>query len=113
MAMYRIPQNVSSELKINKALYLTDLGLLMGLLLFTFVMSNVVHSSLLLMFYVFMAIVAGLIIIRPATNPKKRIYEAIYFAIRRRKDTYTAIDYVVYEEEESEDDQEEANDDIR
>lgn len=112
MAMYRIPQNVSSELKINKALYLTDLFLLMGLLLFTFVMSNVVHSSLILFFYGFMAIVAGLTIIRPATNPKKRIFEAIYFAIRRRKDTYTAIDYVVDEEEEAEE-QEETHGNLR
>lgn len=112
MAMYRIPQNVSSELKINKALYLTDLFLLMGLLLFTFVMSNIVHSSLILFFYVFMAMVAGLIIIRPATNPKKRIYEAIYFAIRRRKDTYTAIDYVIDEEEETEE-QEDSHGNLR
>lgn len=58
-----------------------------------------------------MAILAGLLIIRPATNPKKRIYEAIFFAIRRRKDTYTAIDYVV--DDEAEEEQEEHDGYIR
>lgn len=101
MANYRIPKNVTSELKINKALYLTDLGILVGLLLFTFVLSNVVHSSFTWLFYGFMIIVAGLMIVRPATNPKKRMYEAIYLSLRRRKDTYTAIDYVVDESDEN------------
>ncbi len=47
-----------------------------------------------------MLLVAGLVIIRPVTNPKKRIYEALYLAVRRRKDTYLAIDYVVEEVDE-------------
>jgi ABC-type iron transport system FetAB permease component len=113
MAHYRIPKHISSELKINKALYLTDLGLLVGLLLFTFVMSNIVHSSLTFLFYGFMAVVAGLMIIRPATNPKKRIYEAIYYAIRRRKDTYTAIDYIVDDTDEYPEDGEKNNGDLQ
>ncbi len=66
------------------------------------VMSNIVHDSLLWYFYLFMVIVAGLLIIRPATNPKKRIYEAVYYAICRRKDTYTAIDYVIDDDEDTE-----------
>lgn len=101
MANYRIPKNVTSELKINKALYLTDLGILVALLLFTFVLSNVVHSSFTWMFYGFMVLVAGLTIVRPVTNPKKRMYQAIYFALRRRKDTYVAIDYQVDESDEN------------
>ncbi|MYL22016.1 hypothetical protein GLW04_19260 [Halobacillus litoralis] len=101
MANYRIPKNVTSELKINKALYLTDLAILVGLLLLTFVLSNVVHSSFTWLFYGFMIIVAGLMIVRPATNPKKRMYEAIYLSLRRRKDTYVAIDYEVDETDEN------------
>lgn len=102
MANYRIPKDVTSELKINKALYLTDLGILMGLLVLSMIFTNIVHSSLQIPFYIFMIIVAGLLIIRPATNPKKRMYEAIFYAIRRRKDTYTAIDNVVEEEQNEE-----------
>ncbi len=32
-------------------------------------------------------------IVRPSTNPKKRMYHAILFAILRKKDTYSSIDY--------------------
>ncbi|MYL43967.1 DUF5592 family protein [Virgibacillus salexigens] len=105
MANYRIPKNVTTELKINKALYLTDLILLIGLLLMAFVLGNVVHSSFTWLFYGFMAVVAGLLIIRPATNPKKRMYEAIYLSIRRRKDTYIPVDYETEEIQENEGDQ--------
>lgn len=97
MGNYRIPKNVTSELKINKALYLKDLMLLIGVLITTMMFQNIVHSSFRIAFYVFMIIVAGLLIIRPATNPKKRMYEAIFLALRRRKETYTAIDYEINE----------------
>lgn len=104
MANYRIPKSIATELKINKALFLTDLLILVGLLLFTFVsiQSSLIHSSLTWVFGGFMVIVAGLMIIRPATNPKKRMYEAIYLSIRKRKDTYVPIDYDVDEDDDLE-----------
>lgn len=100
MANYRIPKSVSSELKLNKALYLTDLGVLITMLVLTIILNNVVHTSLTWFFYAFMALVAGILIIRPASNPKKRMYVAIYLSLRKRKETYCAIDYEVDESEE-------------
>jgi hypothetical protein len=32
-------------------------------------------------------------IIRPSTNPQKRMYHAIVYAVLRKKDSYCAIDY--------------------
>lgn len=93
MASYRIPKDMSTELKINKWMYLTDFLLLIGLIPFTMVMSNLVHGNLIWGFYAFMLLLALLLIIRPTSNPKRRIYQAVYYAIMRRKDTYTAIDY--------------------
>jgi len=98
MANYRIPKEVTVELKINKALYLTDLILLIGLLVLTMVLKSFIYTSLLIPFYIFMIILAFLCIIRPASNPKKRIYQAIYFAVVRRKDTYSPIDYSIAKE---------------
>ncbi|MEK4306887.1 MULTISPECIES: DUF5592 family protein [Oceanobacillus] len=100
MANYRIPKNVSSELKLNKALYLTDLGVLITVLVLTIILNNVVHESYTWFFYGFMVCVAGALIIRPASNPKKRMYVAIYLSLRKRKDTYCAIDYEIDESEE-------------
>lgn len=103
MANYRIPREISSELKINKALYLTDLALLIVMLLITFMLSKIIYPPFTWFFYLFMAVVAGLLIIRPASNPKKRMYEAVYLSIIRRKDVYGSIDYENHSEGDGED----------
>lgn len=100
MANYRIPKEISSELKINKALYLTDLFILLGTLLITYVMARIVYPPFQWFFYAFMGIVAVLMIIRPASNPKKRMYQAIYLAVLKKNDTYSPIDYIQDEESE-------------
>lgn len=92
MANYRIPKEITTELKINKALYLFDLLFMVALLVLAMVLGNVVHSSLKIPFYVFMGFIGIVLIIRPYTNPKKRMYQAIVIAFSRRKDTYCAID---------------------
>ncbi|WHY71269.1 DUF5592 family protein [Fictibacillus enclensis] len=92
MANYRIPKEITTELKINKALYLFDLLFMVALLVLAMVLGNVVHSSLKIPFYLFMGFIGIVLIIRPYTNPKKRMYQAIVIAFSRRKDTYCAID---------------------
>jgi hypothetical protein len=92
MANYRIPKEISTELKINKALYLFDLLFMVALLVLAMVLGNVVHDSLRIPFYIFMGIIGIVSIIRPFTNPKKRMYQAIFIAFSRKKDTYCAID---------------------
>ena len=92
MANYRIPKEITTELKINKALYLFDLLFLVVLLVLAMVLGNVVYASLRIPFYIFMGIIGIASIIRPYTNPKKRMYQAIHIAFARRKDTYCAID---------------------
>lgn len=98
MAQYRIPKNITTEMRLYKWLYLTDLFVWIGLILFGWVMNAFVHESRTWLFYGFLVVVGGVIVIRPHTNPKKRMYEAVLMAVKRRKDTYTAIDYVVEEE---------------
>lgn len=92
MANYRIPKEITTELKINKALYLFDLLFMVALLVLAMTLGNVVHSSLRIPFYIFMGIIGVILIIRPYTNPQKRMYQAIFIAFSRRKDTYCSID---------------------
>ncbi|MEH7609536.1 DUF5592 family protein, partial [Priestia megaterium] len=40
----------------------------------------------------FMGIFGLLMIVRPSTNPKKRMYEALLLTLVRKKSTYCAID---------------------
>lgn len=93
MRRYKIPGEVSTELKINKWLYLTDLIIIVGLITLRTVTIDFVHSSLHWLFTTFLVIVGIIVIIRPQSNPQKRLYEALIYTIVRRKDTYTAINY--------------------
>ncbi|MFS0788844.1 DUF5592 family protein [Shouchella sp. 1P09AA] len=100
MAQYRIPKSITTEMRMYKHVYLTDLVFLIGLILFGWLMNSFVHDSRMWLFYGFLLFIGGVFLIRPNTNPKKRVYEALLIAIKRKKDTYVAIDYVVDDDEE-------------
>lgn len=93
MRTYRIPKEISTELKINKALYLFDLMLLLSLLVFRMALSSIIHPSLSWWFTVFVIVLGIFLVVRPSSNPHKRMYQAIYLSIIRRKDTYKSIDF--------------------
>lgn len=93
MSHYRIPREISSELKITKGIFLYDLLLIVSLILFRFVTLGLVHNKF-QGFYTLLLIAFGIfLVIRPKSNPQKRMYQAIYLAFIRKKDTYCAIDY--------------------
>ena len=93
MRIYQIPNEITTELKINKALYLFDLFLIIGLILLRMIVLPFVHSSLVWPFTGFIVLFGLFLIIRPATNPQKRMNQAILYAMVRKNDTYSAIDY--------------------
>lgn len=93
MRMYRIPNEISTELKINKMLYLFDLLLIIGLIVFRMIALPFVHASLEWWFTGFIVLFGLFMIIRPTTNPKKRMFQAIYYAFVKKKDTYCSIDF--------------------
>lgn len=90
---YKIPTEVSAELRLNKFLYLTDLLILFGLFTLRMITINYIHSKLQLPFTFFLVIVGVILIIRPISNPKKRMFEAVLYALVRKRDTFTAVDY--------------------
>lgn len=93
MANYRIPKDISAELKINKALYLFDLLFIIGMIVVTMIFNVFVHESLKIPFYIFMGIVSLIMLWRPSTNPKKRMYEVLLITMMRKQSTYCAIDH--------------------
>ncbi|PEZ02517.1 hypothetical protein CN326_20070 [Bacillus sp. AFS018417] len=92
MRSYRIPKEISTELRINKVLYLLDFSLIIAVLVVTMILRNFVHDSLQIPFCIFMGSVAIIMIWRPSTNPQKRMYEVLIITIMRRKGAYCAID---------------------
>ncbi len=93
MRTYRIPSEISTELKINKMLYLFDLFLIIGVIVFRMIALPLIHSSLHWYFTFFLMAFGLFMVIRPNTNPQKRMFHAIYYAFIKRKDTYCSIDF--------------------
>ena len=93
MRSYRIPSEISTELKINKMLYLFDLIFIIGLIVFRMIALPFVHQSLTIPFTIFLIVFGLFMIIRPTTNPQKRMFHAILYSVVRKKDSYSAIDY--------------------
>lgn len=100
MTRYRIPNEISTELKINKMLYLFDLLFIISLIVFRQIVIPFVHSSLTWYFTIFLILFGLFMIIRPSTNPQKRMYQAVVFALVRKKDSYSSIDYSLSEGDE-------------
>lgn len=97
---YRIPNEISTELKINKMLYLFDLIFIIGLIIFRQIIIPFVHSSLIWYFTIFLIIFGFFMIVRPSTNPQTRMYQAVLYALVRKKDSYSSIDYSISEVDE-------------
>ncbi|KAF2427335.1 DUF5592 family protein [Bacillus subtilis] len=92
MRNYRIPKEISSELKLSKNLYLFDLLFLISLALISMMLRVFIHPSLIILYYIFFGIIGVVSIIRPATNPEKRMYQVIIIALVRNRSSYCAID---------------------
>lgn len=92
MKNYHIPRSISTELKISKWLYLTDLFILLGFLLFRQLTVHFVSNSLVFLYTLFLIVLAIFLITRPSGNNGKRMYQAIFFSVMRKKDTYVAIE---------------------
>lgn len=93
MRTYRIPSEITTELRINKMLYLFDLLFIIGLIVFRMIALPFIHSSLEWYFTIFLAIFGLFMIIRPSTNPQRRMFHAILYALFRKKDSYCSIDH--------------------
>lgn len=88
---YRIPNEVTTELKINKMLYLYDLLFLVALIIVRLIALPFIPDALHLPFTFFLVAFGLFLVIRPTTNPEKRMVHVLYYALVKKKDTYIAL----------------------
>ena len=88
---YRIPNEVTTELKINKMLYLYDLLFLVALIIVRLIALPFIPDVLHLPFTCFLVGFGLFLVIRPTTNPEKRMVHVLYYALIKKKDTYMAL----------------------
>src|SRR5699024_11659043 len=91
----KIPNEVTTELKINKVLYLFDLLFLISIIVFRQITLPFIHSRFSIYYTIFLALFAVFMLIIHASNPKKRMYQTLIYIIVRKKNDYSAIDYSI------------------
>ena len=87
-----IPREFSTEISINRKLFVLDFIILLIAGLITFSLDFLVVPVLQPFYYGFSAIVWLFLVLKSSTNKGKRNYEAVYLAIMRNPCTYHIID---------------------
>ncbi|HBH4034415.1 TPA: hypothetical protein KSL09_003240 [Clostridioides difficile] len=91
--MYNIPNEISSETKIFKSIYVTDLLIIMLALFFAWLTSSIVYPTLILAYYIYTLVVAIFLVAKSPINPGMRNFMSIYLLITRDRKTYHSIDW--------------------
>src|SRR5699024_11566377 len=68
---------------------------LISIIVFRQITLPFIHSRFSIYYTIFLALFAVFMLIRPASNPKKRMYQTLIYIIVRKKDDYSAIDYSI------------------
>ncbi|HBH3700959.1 TPA: hypothetical protein KSK42_003200 [Clostridioides difficile] len=103
--MYYIPEEIRSETKIFKSLYLSDLAFLAATLLLARILSSIVYSPLVIPYYIFTTVSTLFLLAKSSDNPGSRNYKTIYFLLTKSRHVYhiennaeTKIQLINYEE---------------
>ncbi|EGT3815279.1 TPA: DUF5592 family protein [Clostridioides difficile] len=91
--MYNIPNEISSETKIFKSIYVTDLLIILLALFFAWITSSIVYPTLILAYYIYTLVVAIFLVAKSPINPGMRNFMSIYLLITRDRKTYHSIDW--------------------
>ncbi|HBF5866244.1 hypothetical protein KGF43_15555 [Clostridioides sp. ZZV14-6044] len=91
--MYNIPNEISSETKIFKSIYVIDLSIILLAMFFAWLTSSIVYPTLILAYYIYTLVVAIFLVARSPINPGMRNFMSIYLLITRDRKTYHSIDW--------------------
>ena len=92
MSKYVIPNDIKTEMKMYKEIYMFDFLISLAMVGVTWVLARFIEPSLKIPFYLFMVVVVITLLSRPRTNPKKRMYQAMSLALNRTRQTYQSVD---------------------
>lgn len=102
---YLVTQEIKSETKVMKKIYLFDFFFVIIYMSVSLVLGNLVHPSLQIPFYVFSGIVALTLTVKSYYNKKRRNYESIAILFQRDREVYhPVLNISKKQEEETEED---------
>lgn len=100
---YLVVQEVSSETKVSKNIFLFDLFFILVFFTVSAILGSLVHSSFRILYYIFSAVVALFLTGKSGKNRKRRNYESIILYLKKDREVYhpeTVIDDREVEDEE-------------
>ena len=101
---YLVTQEIKSETKVMKKIYLFDFFFMIIYMSVSLVLGNLVHPSLQILFYIFSGIVALTLTGKSYYNKKRRNYESIAILFQRDREVYhPVLNISKKQEEEAED----------
>ncbi len=88
---YVIPQEIKSETKVTKNIYLFDFFFLVVWCGGTALFANAVTSSFLVMYWIFSVLMGLILISGSKTNKKRRFYQSIFIYLKKDRGIYRPI----------------------
>ncbi|MBM0067959.1 DUF5592 family protein [Alkalicoccobacillus gibsonii] len=92
MSKYIIPNDIKTEIKMYKEIYMFDFWMVVGTVVISWALGRLIEPGFKIPFYLFMVVVIVTLLCRPRSNPKKRMYQAMTYALNRSRQTYQSID---------------------
>ncbi|MGO0987418.1 DUF5592 family protein [Clostridioides difficile] len=91
--MYNIPNEIASETKVFKSIYVIDLSIILLAMFFAWLTTSIVYPTLIIAYYIYTLVVAIFLVARSPINPGMRNFMSIYLLITRDRKTYHSIDW--------------------
>ncbi|HBF3343018.1 TPA: hypothetical protein KOB99_003057 [Clostridioides difficile] len=91
--MYNIPNEIYSETKVFKSIYVIDLLIILLAMCFAWITSSIVYPTLIPAYYIYTLVVAIFFVAKSPINPGMRNFMSIYLLITRDRKTYHSIDW--------------------
>lgn len=88
---YLTTQEIKSETKVGRSIYLFDLFFLIIYMSVSLILGNLVNETFRVFFYVFSLVMALLLTSKSYTNHKRRNYEAIILYFQRDTEVYLPV----------------------
>lgn len=85
---YTVVQDIKSETKVGKSMFLYDFFFLLTYGAVSFMLANMVHSTLKIPFYVFSGCCAVFLTMKSSWNKKRRNWESIFLYLRKDREVY-------------------------
>lgn len=92
--MYLIPKDLNSKLKISRHIYIKQFFLAVLGLGIVLIFDNLIMPNLKIFYYVFSFFAIAFLILPAKNNPEKYNYEAIYYALTRKRNVFHSISIV-------------------